>query len=374
MRAHDKILATKEVSYDAGTTTALAGLLVKLAEPIDSKEWVFVCVSVGDCKAFYYSKKKKSFVDITVGNRMNLTDARDCGGRLGPADAEGINPDLRNLMSYYALLDEEDIVVVVSDGVHDNLDPQLRGLEPSEFGIDAGDWNEAEEKFSEQTNSVKCKYLIDTMNETVHKTNEPVTPHLITNSLITLAKETTEPCRSYMEQTLGARQPEDYKKYPGKMDHTSCISIMARQYLAHPHQDLTSIIQTERATKEFLRFIEGESEDTLSFFMRDSDLSQAEKKTKIQQDVLFLQSIYKLDSEMRSQYIHKAFEIYNMCHSEDALLSLDKNLEDSFNASCKSFVDGVAGCVENHLHHLFECFKSTKWMKYECFTPEHEEQ
>eukprot|EP00324_Dicrateria_rotunda_P002203 CAMPEP_0206160658 /NCGR_PEP_ID=MMETSP1474-20131121/6971_1 /ASSEMBLY_ACC=CAM_ASM_001110 /TAXON_ID=97495 /ORGANISM="Imantonia sp., Strain RCC918" /LENGTH=294 /DNA_ID=CAMNT_0053562131 /DNA_START=282 /DNA_END=1163 /DNA_ORIENTATION=- len=140
MRAHGKILATKDACYDPGTTTVLAGVLAKLKEPADGKNWVFVCVSVGDCKAFYYSMKEHTFVDITAGNRLNLSDARDCGGRLGPADAEECAPDLRNLMSYYALLDDDDIVVAVSDGVHDNFDPQLRGIDPSDYGISASTW------------------------------------------------------------------------------------------------------------------------------------------------------------------------------------------------------------------------------------------
>ena len=215
-RAHDKILATKELCYDAGTTTVLAGILGKLVEPVDSKEWVFVCLSVGDCKAFYYSKSNKTFKEITVGNRMNLTDARDCGGRLGPADPEGLHPDLRNLMSYYALLDDDDIVVVVSDGVHDNLDPQLRGMNPREFNIDADDWNIAEEQFPELTNDVKSKYLIDTLNNVIHdklEKNTEITPHFITSTLIQYAKETTKPARDFMEQTLGARQPTYVENY-----------------------------------------------------------------------------------------------------------------------------------------------------------------
>ena len=208
MRAHGKILATKEECYEAGTTTVLAGVIVELDEPVEGKEFVFVCVSVGDCKAFRYSVKEKKFFEVTVGNRMNLTDARDCGGRLGPADAEGLNPDLRNLMSYYTLLDEGDIVVTVSDGVHDNLDPQLRGLSPIVFGLNAETWAEAEKSFPEKTNEVKSTYLIDLLSGTINSTKKPITPHLITTTLIQLSIHTTKPSRDFMESTLGARQPQ----------------------------------------------------------------------------------------------------------------------------------------------------------------------
>ena len=33
------------------------------------REWAFVCVNVGDCKAILYSRKKQEFFDITRGNR-----------------------------------------------------------------------------------------------------------------------------------------------------------------------------------------------------------------------------------------------------------------------------------------------------------------
>lgn len=46
-------------------------------------QFVFEFVSVGDCKAFRYDARAKKCTDITVGNRNNLSDPRDPGGRLG---------------------------------------------------------------------------------------------------------------------------------------------------------------------------------------------------------------------------------------------------------------------------------------------------
>jgi hypothetical protein len=50
--------------------------------------------------------------DITEGNRQNLTDARDPGGRLGPYIEA--NPDLRNLHLYYRIVEPEDIILIIS--------------------------------------------------------------------------------------------------------------------------------------------------------------------------------------------------------------------------------------------------------------------
>jgi hypothetical protein len=66
-----------------------------------------------------FSTKSGTFQEITKGNRGN-NDVRDPGGRLGPT-LEGGAPDLRNLRLYNYFCDENDIVVIVSDGVHDNL-------------------------------------------------------------------------------------------------------------------------------------------------------------------------------------------------------------------------------------------------------------
>lgn len=50
--------------------------------------------------------------DITEGNRQNLTDARDPGGRLGPyLESE---PDLRNLHLYYHIAEPGDLILLVS--------------------------------------------------------------------------------------------------------------------------------------------------------------------------------------------------------------------------------------------------------------------
>lgn len=81
-RAHHSITEGREI-WDSGTTTLIGGLLLPLSGN-EKGRWCFVCVSLGDCKAFHYSQKSRIFTDITKGNRLNLTDARDPGGRLGP--------------------------------------------------------------------------------------------------------------------------------------------------------------------------------------------------------------------------------------------------------------------------------------------------
>lgn len=149
--AHRAVCAKKIEGEDAaGTTTILGGLLARTEQ---NNQWVFTCINVGDCKAFLFQTRTKTIIDITEGNRTSLKNARDPGGRLGgfvnsstmmciswlliPAE-----PDLRNLALYQQTMEEGDILMVVSDGVHDNLDPQSLGVQPQELLMEASDWQE----------------------------------------------------------------------------------------------------------------------------------------------------------------------------------------------------------------------------------------
>lgn len=106
----------EENIFMAGTTTMLAGAILPLKN--DQNNWVFLCVNLGDCKGYHYSVENQKVRELTVGNRSN--DPKDPGGRLGPYLSEG-RPDLRNLSAHYSICNEGDYIILVSDGVHDNL-------------------------------------------------------------------------------------------------------------------------------------------------------------------------------------------------------------------------------------------------------------
>lgn len=72
---------------DVGTTTLIAGIVLPLANPDPDGKWIFVCISIGDCKvprktldlilqAYHWSSRKKKTTDITTGNRRNISDVR----------------------------------------------------------------------------------------------------------------------------------------------------------------------------------------------------------------------------------------------------------------------------------------------------------
>jgi len=198
----------------------------------DRKKYGFVCLGVGDCKAYRYSSRTTRFTDITIGNRKKPSDPRDPGGRLGPYLDEG-KPDLANLEMYYAEIEEGDIISVCSDGVWDNYDPEMLGIEPKELCLEQDKWEDVPFKTAVQE---KDHFLGQLMREQVleekyqelkegegHAIN--LTPQDIAFKLVRHCVVTTQICRDFMEQNPNLKQPSDYKKYPGKIDHSTCISF-----------------------------------------------------------------------------------------------------------------------------------------------------
>jgi len=231
--AHKGIIAGKAEVYESGTTTLIGGMLTKIKNQskrvsalttyhmdVDAS-WVFTGVTLGDCKAFHYSRKHKKFCDITKGNRQNLTDARDPGGRLGPYIRLG-EPDLRNLEVFYKFCDQGDLILLLSDGVHDNLDPQQLGVNPSDLGVQADTWEKAGQLFPSETEDAKSDYRRKWLSDHF-QTDEQLEPIFISDTLLKHCTVTTQSSRDFMEQNTSKKLPSDYTLYPGKMDHNTCV-------------------------------------------------------------------------------------------------------------------------------------------------------
>jgi len=299
---------------------------------------------------------------------MNLTDARDCGGRLGPVDAS-LNPDLRNLMSYYSLLDEGDIVVAVSDGVHDNLDPQLRGLAPSVFGISASSWEEAEKRHPSRTRDVKSNYLLELLQGTIQMRNQPITPHLITTALVELARETTKAAREFMETSLGARQPDDYAMYPGKMDHTSCVAVCAQEIPRHPFERIEQVL-CNPVSDDHLREFVNEYSTQLPPVRGGSEGWTSQ--LLLERDLEFLRQFYNTRQMEISPGPETVLQVISLLslyagEAEDPPM-FSKYLEDTLIAFCHEYLDSVGAEVEKRVAPFFQRFQETGWMKSECFS------
>jgi len=181
--AQDAIIRSSEEMLAIGTTTLVGGAIIKLDILNDSTipqdyEWAFIGINVGDCKIYHWSVANKELIDITNGNRTNLTNASDPGGRLGPRSEDG-KPDLRNLNVYFQLCKKGDLLLLVSDGVHDNFDPQQLGVQPHQLQINASTWIEAEEKFQRETGIAKNAFSTQLMTRKIFN-DDKMEPHNVT--------------------------------------------------------------------------------------------------------------------------------------------------------------------------------------------------
>lgn len=129
--AHDLILENKGML----TTLTVAVILpLKQKTPpriengvrISHGEPHYVCCvcNVGDTLAYVYSQKY-GIRELTKGSHdvNSNRDMRDALGALGPVD--GINPELSNLTLSITTLNKGDIIMVASDGLTDNFDPNV---------------------------------------------------------------------------------------------------------------------------------------------------------------------------------------------------------------------------------------------------------
>lgn len=270
MQAHTRILQAPlkrgiNDIWETGTTTLLGGVILKLED--HASPYIFVSASVGDCKAFHISEKTGKVTDITRGNRppASVTNVNDPGGRLGPYVGKDGSADLRNLGIFTSLCYEGDIVMICSDGVYDNLDPQQLNVPCRDIGIDADEWEQAKTEDAERAkDEYRCKFISDRLiasesdseNENDGSDGEDesdsddsdkkkkkkskkennkskvqfVPLEQFATVLLEHAYEVTEYSRKWMEEHPTARMPDARSKkrdpkFLGKMDHSTCVLV-----------------------------------------------------------------------------------------------------------------------------------------------------
>jgi serine/threonine protein phosphatase PrpC len=281
--AHDNIWEHPKQHWEVGSTTFLGALLLKLEKTnTNAKEsstenpskksenggkrshksheiseghhdfvgapYVLVCCNIGDCKAFVIrggsGTEKPEVVDVTVESKRSVNDKCDPGGRIGPY-LEG-DPDTRNLLISTMPIYPGDTICLVSDGVHDNLDPETLGFPLSEsisrnlaiaqeilkLDIDkdtqtpiipeAYHNNKAWESITlQQGELLKAEFRESKIADFYQSGSR--TPSDLLKKLLDHCVETTSALKEWMEQNPAKAPPSDYVEYPGKMDHTTAI-------------------------------------------------------------------------------------------------------------------------------------------------------
>jgi serine/threonine protein phosphatase PrpC len=210
--AHNSIMETRI----SGTTTILGGII---APGESAASFRFLFVSVGDCKAYCRNGETGEVVDLNVVTRMSEQDAKDPGGRIGPFGKKG-EPDLRNFFIGSVNMNIGDMILLMSDGVADNFDAEFNGSLPSDHGTSEASWKDVPdvEKF-------KSKLCCSKMTELLRNVSSCKS---VAQTVLSFCKELTINSREFLE-TSDKKLPSDYTKYPGKMDHATCLCVRMMQ-------------------------------------------------------------------------------------------------------------------------------------------------
>jgi len=140
---------------------------------------------------------------------------------------------------------EGDILISMSDGVHDNLDPQSIGVPPSDFGLKEETWDDVD---IQVCTNIKTQYMNDLITKIITTERDEsssggglgitgsasakraITPALITKRLVRHCLEMTKNSREWMEQNPQGILESNYQKFPGKLDHTTCVACVVGPY------------------------------------------------------------------------------------------------------------------------------------------------
>ncbi|KAH3764421.1 cyclophilin B [Pelomyxa schiedti] len=264
-KAHNAIISRKGVRI-YGTTTLLGGYLLPLAQkpviekkpskgkkkasssdehsvltPAPPQQFGCAIISVGDCKVFRWSASTHRFIDVTKDNLRSAAsiDTADPGGRLGPF-VDDTQPDLRNMHLYYSECDHNDLVLFLSDGVHCNLTPEFLGVGPGVLcdQFHSMTWDEAVQTNKKLALELRETFMASKLEEIIFssKASDPqflhdsmlsvdITPLYVNETILNYCNEVTSASRRFMEEHPMQKQQTDYRRFPGKMDHATCVAI-----------------------------------------------------------------------------------------------------------------------------------------------------
>eukprot|EP00013_Stygamoeba_regulata_P001496 CAMPEP_0177633074 /NCGR_PEP_ID=MMETSP0447-20121125/2639_1 /TAXON_ID=0 /ORGANISM="Stygamoeba regulata, Strain BSH-02190019" /LENGTH=957 /DNA_ID=CAMNT_0019134701 /DNA_START=371 /DNA_END=3244 /DNA_ORIENTATION=+ len=261
--SQESIMENVEDVWEAGCTTILGGMLLEEASAnlrqcmrlddlaTEYMTWSFVCVSVGDCKAYVYRAREDKVEEITLGNSPE--DPCNPGGRLGPYNQDG-SPDLSNLHAFsVGGLRHGDMLLVMSDGIHDNFEPAVMGMSPMDCfdkGLTTKRYTAWDSVPEAALNPLKYEIKCNLVRNLIVRSGEegaagstslprmvprtltmssgaagapgraPLPPRAACGELLRHAVATTHPTRAWMMDNPTLRRP---KESPGKLDHSSCV-------------------------------------------------------------------------------------------------------------------------------------------------------
>jgi hypothetical protein len=113
-------------------------------------------------------------------------------------------------------------IILVSDGIHNNLDPKHLGQMPRDLTLQQYDYGHWDDMPGHLIEIAKSEYACDLLEGCISHCKQ-ITPKLIARVLI--QHVVTRKTRDFMEANPTLREPESFKEFPGKMDHATCVCL-----------------------------------------------------------------------------------------------------------------------------------------------------
>jgi len=135
---------------------------------------------------------------------------------------------------------------LVSDGVHDNLDPQNLGLNPKDLSLDYASWPDVP---LDEGTTAKTKAMNEKFTQLIIDCDQAVTSSLICKKSIRYCRQITATSRQWMEQNPSGILESNYVKYPGKLDHCTCVCFQVGTYI--PGKDEVAVSTLNQARWPF---------------------------------------------------------------------------------------------------------------------------
>ena len=213
---HTELISSAENFLEIGLTTFLGCVICKIKG--EAEKYAVMYINIGDCRGLLMRPKNDICWELVSGykSRIDVTDAR---GRLGPCD--GDKPDLGNFSCGMNICMAGDILLLMTDGIYDNFDPNVLGKSPQEYGIYVMSWDDSIPEHRKKRNEIFYSLLKELYTEP------------------SAAKLTSNIYDFVVEKTSGARQQKidnQIGKYgfnivPGKMDHSTFVSLILNEEL-----------------------------------------------------------------------------------------------------------------------------------------------
>ena len=208
--AHENIFVQAEKEKKSGIVGATT-MLIQVVVQLQSRELKFgiVTLNIGDCRSYLCTNQgMKTIYDFN--SRESYRDISNSQGRIGNTNSDFA--DLENALICFNECSENDIIMVCSDGISDNFDPEIIQYE--------NDKMEGNEKVKFMEN------LLSTYINRNVKLSECI--ENVCQYIVTLTKEARD---MESNRKKKASTPKGTKsKPPGKVDHSTMglLRIMLR--------------------------------------------------------------------------------------------------------------------------------------------------